>query len=322
VFAPDRELLVTSSYSAAALSASLDQRFGVARGGTSSTSAAATSTRLEQQLHLWNPVSGARLAEMDIEDIASKLVFSPDGRLLAGVGYGIEKGTQLIDLEERKVVAHLNGRVRATFSADGSTLANSLDNQVALWDIRTRQLRQTIPIHKAILEALAFSPDGATLAIAFHDGTVRLWDVQTNTQFVVLEGNGQPIEAVAFSPDGRSLATAGWDSIVRIWNPRTGQLRATLSGHDAPVVAIAFSPDSRTLISGGNDMSVFVWRADSIAKAAPQAAGSPETQKSPSSAFGRILKLLGTSRKSEQESGASDNRNAVEELPDQTIRNN
>jgi WD40 repeat protein len=38
--------------------------------------------------------------------------------------------------------------------------------------------------------ALAFSPDGATLACGYEDGAVRLWDVATGRQRAVQPGTG------------------------------------------------------------------------------------------------------------------------------------
>ena len=51
--------------------------------------------------------------------------------------------------------------------------------------------------------ALAFSPDGRTLAAACGDAKVRLWDPITGQVMLVLEGHSQRVNAVAFSPDGR-----------------------------------------------------------------------------------------------------------------------
>ncbi len=50
--------------------------------------------------------------------------------------------------------------------------------------------------------AVAFAPDGHTLASAGDDGCIRLWDVETAQQREVLRGHNALVSSIAFSPDG------------------------------------------------------------------------------------------------------------------------
>ena len=50
--------------------------------------------------------------------------------------------------------------------------------------------------HQAPVKALAFSPDGTTLASAGQDRTVRLWNVNTRQETASLSGHQDEVNAV------------------------------------------------------------------------------------------------------------------------------
>ena len=115
--------------------------------------------------------------------------------------------------------------------------------------------------HAGHVTAVAYAPDGATLATGGDDGTVRIWDARTGQQQHQLTGHTGPVTAVAYAPDGATLATGGDDGMVRIWDARTGQQQHQLTGHTDGVTAVAYAPDGATLASGGSDGAVRIWDA-------------------------------------------------------------
>jgi WD40 repeat protein len=113
--------------------------------------------------------------------------------------------------------------------------------------------------HEGRVYAVAFSPDGRTLATGSDDGAVQLWEVETGRKIRALRGHSNWVSSVAFSPDGHTLATGSADRSVRLWEAATGHEIAVLRGHTDRVLSAAFSPDGRTLATGSEDQTARLW---------------------------------------------------------------
>jgi RNA polymerase sigma factor (sigma-70 family) len=123
--------------------------------------------------------------------------------------------------------------------------------------------------HNGSVVAVAFSPDGKSVATGSSDGTVRLWERATGKALHVLRGHDRPsrVGGLAFAPDGKTLASGGDDGKVILWDPAAGKVRDELRGHRGRIEAVSFSPDGKLLAasaSWANDKSqaeqaAFLW---------------------------------------------------------------
>ena len=217
----------------------------------------------------------------------SQLAFSPSSQLLASVS---ADGTlKLWDVATRQQIGGraLSGAVGGgilsknsiMFSPDGATLA-VIDTvgDVQLWHVAVRRptgnsISASIPgatytslIRNADAIAIAFSPDGQTLATISGGNTIRLWNVATQRSIGNQIGTSSTrLDNVAFSPDGKILATAGDDGTIRLWDVATSlpignALAARMgSGIEITTGSVAFSPDGKKLVSLSETGVVRLW---------------------------------------------------------------
>jgi WD40 repeat protein len=143
--------------------------------------------------------------------------------------------------------------VEAVRRGGGEAAESELRKALALM---TRPLRRLA--HGDAVTALAFAPDGQTIATASADWTAALWETGSGRQIAVLK-HGDSVRDIAFSPDGHWLATAGSDKAARLWQAGDGKPVLTLA-HGEPVRRVLFSGDGRllaTLTDSGK--SVRLW---------------------------------------------------------------
>lgn len=166
--------------------------------------------------------------------------------------------------------------VSLAFSPDGLTLAVGSDNllrsgrddsTLRLWYVTTGEMARTFRTDTLIANAVAFSPDGGTLASA-EDRDIALWDPHTGAKRRVLSGGSGVVDSLAFSPDGSTLAAGDRDGAVTLWNFPTGTIRVQLRGHVQSASTLAFGPFApitrRILATGDYDGTVRLWEYGSL----------------------------------------------------------
>jgi len=112
------------------------------------------------------------------------------------------------------------------------------------------------------ISALAWSPDGATIAVATANG-VFLFDtvfLQQNGQLAA----GEAIQSLVYSPDGRLLVTIPFEqnATAQIWDTTSRQEANLLAGRLGGVRSVAFSAERSMIATGGLDGVVTLWDWD------------------------------------------------------------
>jgi WD40 repeat protein len=146
---------------------------------------------------LWNTERGAvgatlwRFENRPVRPPLYELAFTPNGRLLIGVGESAE---------------------------------------VRVWDMsRPQQQPQALPGHLETVRTVAVSPDGRTLATGDRNGAIKLWSLELRDgrlpgqELLTLREDHGSVLNLEFSPDRNILATAYGDGTVRLWRAQPQQ---------------------------------------------------------------------------------------------------
>ncbi len=167
----------------------------------------------------------------------------------------------------RTLTEHAAGCRSLAVSPDGKRVAYSGEAaRIVIADAAAGKTLRVLPVQTIGL-ALAFTPNGETLAMIGRDGFLRMWATKP--------GAGDPDEnlwkvriqrgqrgTLAFSPDGKHLAASS-SGTVKIVTTTTGREEFSLGGlfDNGLFEQVAFSPDGRLLItaSEGTSGGVRVW---------------------------------------------------------------
>jgi cytochrome c len=200
------------------------------------------------------------------------LAISPDGKTAISGSFdtsAIQWSLQTNTAEQ--VLRFHDGAVNAiSIASDGRIATGGADARIAVWRRGEQHPQIVFEGHTAPVVALAFSPDGTTLASASWDRTARLWSLVGGSRRV-LEGHEQNVNAVM--PDGHSLVTAGYDATVRIW-PLIPASLPIVTALPTPLNAAAVTPDGE-IVTAGADGDVYFLSATGALRGNVRSGESP-----------------------------------------------
>lgn len=215
------------------------------------------------------------------------LALSPDGRIL--ISGSLNGETKLWNLTTDQPIHSFADRPAiqsiavspASAKSGQPQLFASSDYQggIELHDLNSGELRRTLEGHATVVQSVAFSTDGKTLASGCWDKTVNLWDVETGELAHTLTGHSYGVTAVVFVPNSQAnsetdsetnsasadplLVSADYDGGIRLWRANSGELVRTFAADRYPIFSLVISPDGKTLVEGSGDGSIKSWKLPS-----------------------------------------------------------
>ena len=118
--------------------------------------------------------------------------------------------------------------------------------------------------HSSAVWAVAFSPDGKTIASGSVEGEIKLWNATAGRLLRTLQGHSSighvnSVRKLSFSPDSQYLVSSGNDGAIKLWGVGDGKLLKTFSGKVGNLPSAAFTPDGRQLFVGGLGGPIGSW---------------------------------------------------------------
>ncbi|MCU1647319.1 MAG: Serine/threonine protein kinase [Nocardia sp.] len=226
-------------------------------------------------ISLWGLGDGAETTLPYIDPITwnganGSIAFDPSGRSLAST-YDMPS-IRIWDLSTRTSRTTLtttgdswvdqlafspDGRILASATGNGNPNNTVDDGYLQLWDASSGESITTLAQTNSRGQALAFSPDGKTLASLRTDGRLTLWDIASRQTTRTVAPTSSGVTCIAFGSGG--VVAGGFnDGTVTLWDAESGSAVAHLTtGTNHTVNYLAFSQDGKTIAGAGKVLSVW-----------------------------------------------------------------
>ncbi|MGI8896811.1 MAG: caspase family protein [Pyrinomonadaceae bacterium] len=216
---------------------------------------------------------------------ATRLVFSPDGRLLATTSYR-SSSVKLWETATGRELRNLSSGTHSgmgmspfiAFSRDSRLVAAAAgDNSIKIWDVVSGRELQTLAGTQGSMTSaisgvsfIGFTSDGRVVTVS---DAIRVWDaasghelrsisIEMTLSTSALMGGGG---GAAITPDGNQLAfvvsDGGEKHEVKFWDLATGREARAVKLPDKEIdsIELAFTSDGRLLVSGIVDKRLRLW---------------------------------------------------------------
>ena len=163
-------------------------------------------------VHVWDPATGDKLADLPHDDRVERAAFGADPDLL---------------------------------------ITCSRDSKVRVWDLRVGKVAAPPLRHPRFVSTARFTPDGGRIESAADDGLFRVWDWRAGRLVAGRRLSENLLIDFALTPDRRWLATTGEGRTV-LSDAKTGApIAPPLFGGEATNLRVNIPPDGRRAIVSG-----------------------------------------------------------------------
>lgn len=229
----------------------------------------------DETAKVWDSDGPVPVREIPGSQFVAPVAFSPDGRLLARGGYGIEVcevETGVTVITAPRLYANTLG-----FAPDGSEFATFGSDSLSRWSLpaggplpgRWGGSREENNGSRFPSGAMAYSPDGSVIATSYgvfvsqkegYASHLLLWDRTHGTLCGEIKArftHGHPT-AIAFSPDGAVLAGI-FGPVLQAFDVASREQVASIKPGTKHFKGLVFTPDGRRLATVSNDKTVRVY---------------------------------------------------------------
>jgi len=216
------------------------------------------SISADKSLRTWTPALVAQVAHAG--PVRQLLVSADSARILS---VGDDKHLRVWEAKTGKqqtaIPAGDSAVVGISMSSDGSKVATvSADKIAKVWSLSDGKTIATMTL-AGPGQAIALSPNGARLAVAFVEGTanrLRVYDVPTSRELQSLPDPAGPVRSLVFLADNRTLIAAGDDKAVTVHDVAAATVFAV---HPGGAVAVALNPGAPQALTAGADKTLKLW---------------------------------------------------------------
>jgi WD40 repeat protein len=216
-------------------------------------------TACDDELQVWDVLSGARLASLPHPANVSSMALSEDDcTLLTGCKDAVGR---IWDLKSNILKQTLVGHRRSIYSVSLSQRATRaltgsfFDTEAFVWDVSSGEKLLSIDVGTRTWCTM-LCPSGQRALSSAGDASLQVWDLQGNTRDV-LKGHTAQITCLDVSPDSDLALSGSDDGTVCVWDLKAMSQTFCLRGHTASVNSVTYSP--ARVASGSADKTVRVW---------------------------------------------------------------